>query len=115
MISELAAQTQAVVTHHMQALLTLDFKEVMLDYTENSVLILPQITLKGPEAIRGFFTSNPPELITAIKMGRTDVQGEIAYGLWTAEPYFRMGSDTFLVKDGKIAVQTVAYYPYTKE
>jgi hypothetical protein len=35
-----------------------------------------------------------------------EVTGEIAYIIWTAEPFIPFASDTFLIRDDSIVVQT---------
>ena len=37
-----------------------------------------------------------------------EVVGEIGYLMWDARPFIMLGTDTFLIRDGKIAVQTYA-------
>ena len=84
----------------------------MRDYTEASVLLTPDGPLKGLGPIRGFFgaffASAPPELIQALTLIRQDVEGEVAYILWKAEPFIPLATDTFVVRDGKILAQSFA-------
>ena len=47
----------------------------------------------------------------SFEMLRQDVDGDTAYIVWkaeTADNRYEIGTDTFLVKDGKIATQTFA-------
>lgn len=39
------------------------------------------------------------------------VEGEIAYVVWKADPFIPTAADTFLIRDGKILVQTVTPFP----
>ena len=41
---------------------------------------------------------------------RQDLEGEMAYIVWKAEPFIPMATDTFVIRDGKIVVQTYAGY-----
>jgi hypothetical protein len=41
-------------------------------------------------------------------MVRQDVDGEIAYIAWKAEPFTPLATDTFVIRNGKICVQTFA-------
>jgi len=44
-------------------------------------------------------------------MLREDVEGDTAYIVWkaeTADNRFELGTDTFIVRDGKIVIQTFA-------
>jgi hypothetical protein len=68
--------------------------------------------LSGLTAIRSFFSqffaSSPPELLAAIALTHQEVTGEIAYIIWKAEPFIPFASDTFLIRDDTIVVQTFA-------
>jgi ketosteroid isomerase-like protein len=104
---------RAVLDHHIQALGE-GFDSLLSDYAEDAVVFAPSGPVHGHEAIRAyfetFFGSLPPGLLPALKIIRQDVDGEIAYQNWTAEPYVPLGTDTFVVRDGKIKVQTWAGY-----
>lgn len=103
--------TQATLAHHLES-----FGEgidaVMSDYSEESVLFTPDGPVRGLSGIRAFFdaflTNSPPELLQAITLVRQDVDGEIAYILWKAEPFIPLAADTFVIRDGKILVQSFA-------
>ena len=51
----------------------------------------------------------PPELIQAIEGVRQEIQDEIAYVVWKADPAIKVGTDTFLIRDGKILTQTFLF------
>jgi ketosteroid isomerase-like protein len=104
--------TEATLKHHLQA-----FREgvdaILSDYTEDSVLFTPDGPVRGLDGLRtffdGFIRDWPPELfVDALRLIRQDVDGEVAYLVWKAEPYITMGTDTFVVRNGKIMVQTFA-------
>ena len=105
--------TQETLARHLQAL-TEGIDAVMRDYTESSVLFTQQGPLVGLANIRGFFAAflanSPPELLAAFTLVRQDVAGEVAYILWKAEPFIPLATDTFVVRDGKIMVQTFAAF-----
>jgi hypothetical protein len=73
---------------------------------------LPDSTLHGRGAVRNFFAtllaSLPADWLAQFKMNRQDVEGEIAYIFWQAPPAFPLATDTFVVRNGKILVQTFA-------
>lgn len=107
--------TEAVLNHHLEAFSAGDVDEAMKDYTEDSVLIMPDVTLKGLDGIRAAFS----ELFSGLfkpgtyefTMGRAEVVGEVAYIVWNTVNQgadVTLGTDTFVVRDGKIAVQTFA-------
>ena len=103
--------TEATLNRHLQA-----FNEgvdaIMRDFTDASVLFTPDGPLSGLEEIRGFFDgflrTSPPELIRALTVTRKDIRGDIAYIHWKAEPFIPFATDTFLIRDGKILVQSFA-------
>lgn len=105
--------TQDTLARHLQAF-TKGIDAIMRDYTESSVLFTPQGPLTGLERIRAFFAGfladSPPELLAAMTLVRQDVLGEVAYILWKAEPFIPLATDTFLIRDGRILVQTFAAF-----
>ena len=102
--------TATTLTHHLEAILQTDVDAIMRDYTEASVLVTPNGQLAGLTAIRGFFTqfiaSSPLELLQALTLTHQEITGEIAYIIWKAEPFIPFASDTFLIRDDMIVVQT---------
>ena len=103
--------TEATLAHHLQAL-TEGIEAILSDYTEESILFTSNGVKRGLVGVRthfeGFIKNSRPELFEALKFLRKDIEGEVAYTIWTAEPYIKMGTDTFVVREGKILVHTVA-------
>ena len=103
--------TQETLERHLQAFAK-GPDAIMRDYTESSVLFTPQARLTGLDSIRAFFAQflaeSPPELLAAMTLVHQDVAGEIAYIIWKAEPFIPLATDTFVIRDGKILVQTFA-------
>lgn len=101
--------TEATLKHHLQAF-TKGLDAILSDYTEESVLFTPDGPVRGLDGLRAFFggflSNSPPELIEALTLIRQDVDGEVAYIIWKAEPYVTKATDTFVVRNGKIMVQT---------
>ena len=102
--------TATTLTRHLQSILQTDVDAIMRDYTEASVLVTPNGQLAGLTAICDFFTqfiaSSPPELLQALTLTHQEITGEIAYIIWKAEPFIPFASDTFLIRDDMIVVQT---------
>ena len=100
--------TMRVLERHGAAAQANDLDAVLADYAEDAVLISPgHGVLRGRE-IRTFF-ENPSDL-TGFEVISLFVDDEVAFFTWkTAAVAF--GSDTFIVRGGKIAVQTVATPP----
>ena len=107
-------QTKAVLKHHLDSFLALDFAEVLADYTDDSIVMTPTGTFRGIQELQeamgqmaGLFT---PENLSQFKMVSQDVQGEVAYVSWSMGDAVPFGNDTFIVRDGKIAVQTIGMH-----
>ena len=104
--------TEATLAHHLQAL-TEGIEAILSDYTEESILFTSNGVKRGLDGVRTHFEGfiknySPPKLFEALKFLRKDIEGEVAYTIWTAEPYIKMGTDTFVVREGKILVHTFA-------
>ena len=105
--------TQATFQQHIQA-----FGEgidaIMEDYVEESVVFTPGGPLYGLNSIRTFFndflTNSPPELLKAMALTRQDIHGEFLYIHWNAAPFIPFASDTFIIRNGKIMMQSIAMF-----
>ena len=114
MASELAKQTEAVLVHHLQAFGAGDVDEILKDYTEDSVLILPDTTVRGLDGLRQTYTMFLTEILPAgspFEVKKQEIAGDTAYIFWAANSAkydVPLGTDTFVVRDGKIVVHTFA-------
>jgi len=108
------AMTRKVVEHHVQSLIELNVEEILRDYTEDSVLFTPDGPVQGLANLRmvfeGFLQNMPEGLIDNLEFLRRDVVRDVAYLLWTSGEDAPLGTDTFVVQEGKIRVQTFAAY-----
>lgn len=106
--------TEQVVAHHMQSGNDRNVEEVMRDYDDNAILISPDGVYKGKQAIRKSYeqlvAQGSDSIITA---DRKVFEGEVGYVAWSMNagqgPAVH-GSDTFIVKNGKIVAQTVTIF-----
>jgi ketosteroid isomerase-like protein len=105
--------TQAVVTHHLQAFGAGDVDEILADYTEDSVLMTPDMTITGLDGLRAGFTAFFGGIFKPgtyeFTMDEMKVEGDVAYIVWhatCADADITLATDTFVVRDGKIATQT---------
>jgi ketosteroid isomerase-like protein len=107
--------TREVIDHHLAALARGDVDEVVSDYTDESVLITANGVIKGCDAIRSGYTRilsttfKPATYEFHIDSQRVD--GEVCHLVWHTfgeSADITLGTDTFLVRDGKILVQTYA-------
>jgi len=87
----------------------------MSDYTEKSVLFLPSGLLRGTQEIRQHFVGMFAEFAqpdVSFEMVRQEVDGEHAYLIWKARTRnndYELGTDTFVIRDGKIAMHSLAW------
>jgi ketosteroid isomerase-like protein len=106
--------TKNVVDNHLKSFGQRDLKGILSDYAPNAVLFTPEGPLRGVDAIRPFFQAmlaefGKPGAVFSLK--QQFVEGDCAYILWTAETaenVYELGTDTFVVRDGKIVVQSFA-------
>ena len=109
-----AATTQEVLTHHLNCFGKGDLAGTMADYTAESRFFTPDGPLRDSEAIRRFFVGLFEEFAKpgiSFEMLRQEVDGDTAYIVWkaeTADNRFELGTDTFIVRNGKIVTQTFA-------
>jgi hypothetical protein len=103
------AATQAVFDHHLGAFAK-GIDALMADYTEASVIVTPQGSHAGLAEIRTFFeaflATATPEFWQQFKILSRSVKGDVAYLVWSSKPAVPMATDTLLVRNGKILVQT---------
>jgi ketosteroid isomerase-like protein len=105
-------QTKALMEHH-SALLAAEITdasldELMADYHDDAMFIsnLSGVAT-GHEAIRPMFAM--AGAMPGFEQTSQHVEGDVGYVTWKAEG-IAFGTDTFLLRDGKIAVQTVALH-----
>ncbi len=106
------ASTKDVVNHHLKAFGERDLKGVLSDYAPGAVFFTQDRPLRGADAIRPLFQTMIAEFAkpgAAFSMKQQFVEGDYAYILWTAETadnVYELGTDTFVVREGKIVAQS---------
>lgn len=101
--------TEGTLKHHLEALQGGDLDGIMDDYVEESVIIQGDNVTRGLEAIRAVFQGAVSAgAFGAIEMKHQVCDGEIGYMVWAVPGMIPFGTDTFVIRDGKILVQTVA-------
>ena len=92
----------------------------MSDYADDAVVISPASVLRGAPEIRAFFTQffrDAAHLAAGLQLQQLVVEGEVAYIMFIMgdDSAFRMQcSDPYVLRNGKIAVQTVISVPLPK-
>lgn len=108
-------QTEATLGNHLHAFFNKNIDGVVADYAEDAVLIIQTGPLRGIAEIRGFFArfieTLPAGFLAAFRMQKQEFVGEMGYIVWDAAPWVQFATDTFVVRDGKIRLQTFAAYP----
>ena len=100
--------------HHLNSFLSNDLDAIISDYTSESVLITPTATYTGLKEIRAFFNTLVkyfPKQKSNFALDRTVIKNDMIYIIWHAKsPVVNVdfGSDTFVIKSGKIHQQTYA-------
>lgn len=115
MASTSTTSTQDVVNQHLQGFFARDLQGVVADYAPDAVMIVPTGVLRGVHEISQFFQALIAEFArpgATFQLQQQVVEGDVAYILWiaeTADQTYELGTDTFVVRHGKIVVQTFAF------
>jgi hypothetical protein len=107
--------TEAVLARHWRDFCAGDVEAIMADYAADAILVTPQATRHGQTDIRaGFerlFTEMFPPASSTCQLEKQVVEGELAFITWTGESpiyKFSFATDTFVIRNGKIQMQTFA-------
>ena len=112
--------TQEVLDHHLKCLAAGDLEGIVADYAPDVVLITPPGHFSSDGILRGTagaelgFRTLLRELgepDASFKMEHVSIEGDYAYIVWRAETrdnIYDFGSDTFVIRNGKIVAQTFA-------
>jgi len=105
--------TREVVNHHLTAFGGNDLDAILHDYTEESQVLTPEGIIKGLAAIRKFFAAYFVTIPTgsAFEIKQLIVTGSTAYIVWASDSQVAsipLGTDTYILQDGKIRLHTVA-------
>jgi len=112
--------TEQVLNHHLQSFGEGNIEAILSDYTDHSVVIVPNGVLEGKEQIKGLFDALVGEFSkpgTQFELTDTKIEGPLAYITWQAETQdnvYSFATDTFVIIDGKIAYQTIAFVATAK-
>src|SRR3954453_2211255 len=110
-----SATTEAVVRRHLHAFLAQQgIDAIVADYGEAAQFHTETRIYDGKREIHGFFE----DFIEALPAGGIDrfelrslqVEGNLAYITWRVGSEIPLGTDTFVVDDGRIVAQTFAMY-----
>jgi ketosteroid isomerase-like protein len=108
------ASTMDVLDHHIKCFGEGDLAGILSDYAPDAILFTSDGPLRGADAMSPFFQAMLAEFGkpgTTFSMMHRSVEGDYAYVLWTAETadnVYELGTDTLVVRDGKIVAQSFA-------
>ena len=104
---------QEVFQHHAEVLIAGDLEGIVSDYSDDAVFISPSGVLRGKDGIREAFTKLLSDVPSAEWQVPTQIfEGDVLFIEWSArsdKTFVEDGIDTFVFRDGEIAVQTVRY------
>ena len=110
MIPDATKRTEAALKRHVAAIMAGDADSVMRNFADDAVAYTSEDTLHGQDAFRAdiesFVNSTPEGMRDNFQVVRRDIDGDVAYITWKAEPFVLMATETFVVTDDKIRVQT---------
>src|SRR5262245_12900642 len=106
------ASTKEVLDNHLKCFGEGDLEGILSDYARGAVMFTSDGPLRGADAMRPLFQAMIAEFGkpgAAFRMKQQVVEGDYSYMLWTAETadnVYELGTDTFVVRDGKIVAQS---------
>ncbi|AEW00310.1 hypothetical protein A4D02_23565 [Niastella koreensis] len=112
--SALGVLSEKVLQRHLRSFDRNDLETLMMDYTDQSVLITHDATYAGINEIRAFFVglmNHFPKGHSTFELVKRVIRDELIFIVWhgtTPSLEVSMGTDTFIIKDGKIHQQTFA-------
>ncbi len=113
---ETTEETRKVWEHHINAWDNSDLEDIVSDYSEDSILILNHTVYKGIDQVACVFDSlfeifaDDNNIIAP-----ETIEGEVMYITWNYTPpngHAYDGTDSFVVRNGIIEYQTIAFRLY---
>ncbi|MDN5766522.1 MAG: nuclear transport factor 2 family protein [Humibacillus sp.] len=107
--------TEAVVREHLRAFLEQQGVDAIVkDYHDEARLYTETEIYHGKHEVHGFFegflVALPDGAIERFELRSLQIEASIAYITWSVGGDIPLGTDTFVVEDGKIVSQTFAMH-----
>lgn len=107
--------TETVVRNHLKAFLEQEgIDAIVQDYDDNARFYTEADIYHGKPEIGGFFTnfidSLPVGAFERFALRSLRVEGNVGYITWSVGSEIPLGTDTFVVENGRIVSQTVAIH-----
>jgi hypothetical protein len=100
--------TESVIRHHVQALADGDLEETMKDYADDCVFIGNGHVVEGKEGIRRIFQGALANGPFAVSLKDELYHDRTGFITWDVPGVIALGTDTFVVEDELIVLQTNA-------
>jgi len=112
-MTTITEQTLNVMNRHLHAFMAKQgVGAIVADYDEHAVLHAPDCVYRGVDEIRRFFEAFlgnlPEQALELFRMRTQEAHGEVGYIVWSVGELIPLGTDTFVIRDGKIVQQTYA-------
>ncbi len=112
-----SAATESVVRNHLQAFVERKgVAAILSDYHDDARFYWEDRVYRGKQQIGEFFTgfiaALPAGALERFELRNLRVDGNLAYVTWDVGAHIPLGTDTFVVDDGKIVSQTFAMYAW---
>ena len=108
------SSTEAVLDRHLDCFGRGNLDGILADYSATAVMFTPEGPLNGPTAMRPLFQTLFAEFGkpgASFAMKQRSVDGDCGYFFWSAETadnVYEMGTDTFVVRNDQILLQSFA-------
>ncbi len=104
-----AGEMEALVRRHIEAFLRGDIAAVMADYSADAVMLGTFGTIEGTDALTAAF-AGAGDVTRGLVVDELVCAGDTALMVFHSD-VIAFGVDTFVVRDGKIVMQTTASGP----
>ncbi len=113
--SKMSTPQTEVVLQAIEAESRGDVETSLHDFSEEAVLFTPNGLKRGAEALRedlaNFIDDVPDPFWEALEIYNILAEDDLVHIIWKGDPFISFGTDTFVVRNGKVMVQTYAFYP----
>ena len=110
MIPYATKRTEAALRRRVAAIMAGDADSAIRNFADDAVVYTSEGPLRGQDAIRAdiesFVNNTPRGMRDNFQVVHRDIDGDVACITWKAEPFVLMATETFVVTDDKIRVQT---------
>lgn len=120
MTTQICEQTEKILFHHLQAFTEGNVDAIIDDYKDDSLLITPDGAVYGRDQIKEIYENFFSEVLTpgsSFTLLKQIIKDEVAYIIWEARSsnfHIPQGTDTLIIRNEKIIIQTFSGQILTK-